>query len=108
MSHTPRDIQYRGHGAVERTLQRTLQRHPFLVPRNAAPGPCIYLSRGIICVRFSRLRGPDVVQPGRNDPCPCGSDKKYKKCCGAGAGTTPSAARGLPGSLDGAIAAFES
>jgi preprotein translocase subunit SecA len=19
---------------------------------------------------------------GRNDPCPCGSDKKYKKCCG--------------------------
>ena len=22
--------------------------------------------------------------PGRNDPCPCGSGKKYKKCCGAG------------------------
>jgi uncharacterized protein YecA (UPF0149 family) len=22
-------------------------------------------------------------QPGRNDPCPCGSGKKYKKCCGA-------------------------
>lgn len=22
--------------------------------------------------------GPDV---GRNDPCPCGSGKKYKKCC---------------------------
>lgn len=19
--------------------------------------------------------------PGRNDPCPCGSGKKYKKCC---------------------------
>ena len=19
---------------------------------------------------------------GRNDPCPCGSEKKYKKCCG--------------------------
>ncbi|UCE64771.1 MAG: SEC-C domain-containing protein, partial [Nitrospirota bacterium] len=19
-----------------------------------------------------------------NDPCPCGSGKKYKKCCGAG------------------------
>jgi SEC-C motif-containing protein len=26
------------------------------------------------------VRGP---QPGRNDPCPCGSGKKYKKCCGA-------------------------
>jgi preprotein translocase subunit SecA len=22
-------------------------------------------------------------QVGRNDPCPCGSGKKYKKCCGA-------------------------
>jgi SEC-C motif-containing protein len=23
---------------------------------------------------------------GRNDPCPCGGGKKYKKCCGARAG----------------------
>ncbi len=22
-----------------------------------------------------------VVKIGRNDPCPCGSGKKYKKCC---------------------------
>ena len=22
---------------------------------------------------------------GRNDPCPCGSGKKYKKCCGINA-----------------------
>jgi uncharacterized protein YecA (UPF0149 family) len=22
-------------------------------------------------------------KPGRNAPCPCGSGKKYKKCCGA-------------------------
>lgn len=22
-------------------------------------------------------------KPGRNDPCPCGSGKKYKRCCGA-------------------------
>ena len=21
-------------------------------------------------------------EPGRNDPCPCGSGKKFKKCCG--------------------------
>ncbi len=26
-----------------------------------------------------------VVRIGRNDPCPCGSGKKYKKCCGASA-----------------------
>jgi uncharacterized protein len=24
-----------------------------------------------------------AVEPGRNDPCPCGSGKKYKKCHGA-------------------------
>ena len=24
------------------------------------------------------------VKVGRNDPCPCGSGKKYKKCCGRG------------------------
>ncbi|MDD8045128.1 MAG: preprotein translocase subunit SecA [Verrucomicrobiota bacterium] len=24
----------------------------------------------------------DVAKVGRNDPCPCGSGKKYKKCCG--------------------------
>jgi uncharacterized protein YchJ len=24
-----------------------------------------------------------VVKTGRNEPCPCGSGKKYKKCCGA-------------------------
>ena len=27
-------------------------------------------------------KDPDK-QVGRNDPCPCGSGKKYKKCCGA-------------------------
>ena len=25
----------------------------------------------------------DHVKIGRNDPCPCGSKKKYKRCCGA-------------------------
>ena len=24
---------------------------------------------------------PPALKPGRNDPCPCGSGKKYKKCC---------------------------
>ena len=24
------------------------------------------------------------VKVGRNAPCPCGSGKKYKKCCGVG------------------------
>lgn len=25
---------------------------------------------------------PQEQAPGRNEPCPCGSGKKYKKCCG--------------------------
>jgi len=24
-----------------------------------------------------------MAKVNRNDPCPCGSGKKYKKCCGA-------------------------
>jgi hypothetical protein len=27
---------------------------------------------------------PEVKKVGRNDPCSCGSGKKYKKCCGSG------------------------
>ena len=40
--------------------------------------------------RFRDAELPEVSQVkrstpkvGRNDPCPCGSAKKYKKCCGA-------------------------
>ncbi len=29
------------------------------------------------------LEGIDLSKVGRNDPCPCGSGKKFKKCCGA-------------------------
>ena len=31
-------------------------------------------------VRTVRREMPKV---GRNEPCPCGSGKKFKKCCGA-------------------------
>jgi len=35
--------------------------------------------------RKQRLSGTVIKEEkvGRNDPCPCGSGKKYKKCCGA-------------------------
>jgi len=29
-------------------------------------------------------RPKPAASVGRNDPCPCGSGKKYKKCCGRG------------------------
>jgi len=43
--------------------------------RAAAQAP-----QGEQVVKQIRLDKPKV---GRNDPCPCGSGKKYKKCCGA-------------------------
>jgi SWIM/SEC-C metal-binding protein len=40
---------------------------------------------------FERLLHPQrpvksEAAPGRNDPCPCGSGRKYKKCCGLSQG----------------------
>jgi uncharacterized protein len=31
-----------------------------------------------------RAQRPVTAAVGRNDPCPCGSGRKFKKCCGAG------------------------
>jgi Protein of unknown function (DUF1186)/SEC-C motif len=44
-------------------------------PRPPAPSPETYVAPKPL------VREPKV---GRNDPCPCGSGKKYKKCCGNG------------------------
>ena len=48
---------------------------------------------GLVATLYAaRKATPQAAEPaaplppkvGRNDPCPCGSGKKYKKCCGAG------------------------
>jgi len=46
----------------------------FQAQQQAAQAP-----QGEKIVKTIRLEKPKV---GRNDPCPCGSGKKYKKCCG--------------------------
>ncbi len=38
-----------------------------------------------VALRPEGYRRP-APKVGRNDPCPCGSGKKYKKCCAAAAG----------------------
>ncbi|MBO7342399.1 MAG: SEC-C domain-containing protein, partial [Clostridia bacterium] len=43
------------------------------------------LSDGSVSKKTVVVRKADRV--GRNDLCPCGSGKKYKKCCGASAGS---------------------
>ncbi len=44
----------------------------------------VNLSRGDISRAGETTQRHTKVKVGRNDPCPCGSGKKYKKCCGAG------------------------
>ncbi|TKW62076.1 MAG: hypothetical protein DI628_00320 [Blastochloris viridis] len=33
-------------------------------------------------IELEKKQPHHVVKIGRNDPCPCGSGQKYKKCCG--------------------------
>jgi len=45
----------------------------------------IWKNKGFTPLEAARLKisTPQVLKGvGRNDPCPCGSGKKYKKCCG--------------------------
>ena len=41
---------------------------------------------------------------GRNDPCPCGSGKKYKHCCGRPAAPAPPAPDSHEGAVERAVA----
>jgi len=47
--------------------------------------PALDKKKVIGCAPAGGLRIPPVVKKtsdiGRNDPCPCGSGRKYKKCC---------------------------
>src|SRR5262245_36551263 len=65
----------------------------FGAPRSAAPNP-LAPPRGSGAQQPPRVGGDDAAiktvrrdepKVGRNDPCPCGSGKKYKKCHGAAA-----------------------
>ncbi len=48
--------------------------------REEVAKPIATSSDGTDAPRTVRKKASDKV--GRNDPCPCGSGKKYKKCCG--------------------------
>jgi preprotein translocase subunit SecA len=53
--------------------------------RGALPADALETGRGALPAPASRPtptpRTPAGEKVGRNDPCPCGSGKKYKKCC---------------------------
>ena len=60
--------------------QRPPQRSPFAQPPKQQP---MFLSGGGSSMPQTVRRKEEKV--GRNEPCPCGSGKKYKKCHGAAA-----------------------
>ena len=49
----------------------------------AKPDPVLTGSRGLTRPPKSPSGAADWSSVGRNDPCPCGSGKKFKKCHGA-------------------------
>jgi hypothetical protein len=55
------------------TKKRSKLESPMVLPPPPAPPPASYVAPKPLA------REPKV---GRNDPCPCGSGLKYKKCCG--------------------------
>ena len=54
-------------------------------PRDALEGkkPAELLPGGLFPEKVETVRR-DSPKVGRNDPCPCGSGRKFKKCCGKG------------------------
>jgi hypothetical protein len=46
--------------------------------------PSIELDKASTIQQSVKVRSASL--PGRNDPCSCGSGKKYKKCCGSAGG----------------------
>lgn len=65
------DFQWR-YGKVKEIAERSWSKRGHLRPPKDRPPP------------VEQLSGPQRV--GRNEPCPCGSGKKYKRCCGKPAG----------------------
>jgi hypothetical protein len=74
-----------------RTIPDPMGPKPVRVPREAmlrdlglTAGPAPGLPPGPLTPRASgpAQAAPSPEKVGRNDPCPCGSGRKYKKCCG--------------------------
>lgn len=66
---------------------RALHEEWLQTPRQSLGGrrPAEVLEGGRLLPRKVETFRREAPKVGRNDPCPCGSGKKYKKCCGQGA-----------------------
>ncbi|MGI5882074.1 MAG: preprotein translocase subunit SecA [Dethiobacteria bacterium] len=73
------------HVQMSQTLERRRVAAPVLTVKSqdgGAMGEARRVSPGTAGERVKQ-KPITVKKIGRNDPCPCGSGKKYKKCCGA-------------------------
>jgi preprotein translocase subunit SecA len=71
---------------AERTADaRDLSERPLARPGDGGPrrAPSMTPTRSLRAAPAPALAPVGRAKVGRNDPCPCGSGKKYKKCCGA-------------------------
>lgn len=78
---------------VEAVLRERVGRTPLVVSGRIAEffqfcqeeslDPSVPTSRTEYAVYVEEMRGGTSWPPGRNDACWCGSERKYKKCCGA-------------------------
>jgi len=60
-----------------------LEEEPAVNPRTGIVPEAARVSRGASPAPGGTPLGPEFENVGRNDPCPCGSGKKFKKCHGA-------------------------
>jgi SEC-C motif-containing protein len=70
------EVEFRAHFRDEEDRERVHHERSTFVRRDGR----WYFHDGEMVKAAPVARAPKV---GRNDPCPCGSGKKYKKCCGA-------------------------
>jgi preprotein translocase subunit SecA len=67
----------------ERPAKSSVQRNGAPRSGNARPQSRSTASGKVAAATASTASGNSIPKVGRNDPCPCGSGKKYKKCHGA-------------------------
>lgn len=72
----------RRHRRMKALFRSARRRHQeaLVEPESAAePEPA---ENAVASAPLPRAEAPAMRKVGRNDPCPCGSGKKYKRCCG--------------------------
>ncbi len=76
---------------IEDIREKTVRTILSVVPRAAQPIKRVQVANplsagfegGVSRARHVTVKKAPSEKIGRNDPCPCGSGKKYKNCCGA-------------------------